>query len=415
MKTLIISTVYPYPKDNGKKIILSSMVEYFISTYGKDNLEYIVLDKSTILDSTEFKVTQFEKPSTKEQILNLIKYSMFSKKKSIQESVLYSKKIEKKILDYITENEFDLIIYDTVRIAQYFENQEVSNAREIVYLDDLFSVRYEKMLQTMEENPGVTINALGNFSKFIPGIARNLLSVNIINKLLLKYERNLIAAREIEVANSFKECLLISEEETNILNKRTGLSNVKSIKPVLSYQPSRQREYKGSGNFIFLGNLNIPHNDVSIINFIEKNIGLMIKNNLSLDIIGKNPSEELKNLAQRYKKFIKLHGYVKDLDEMFSNSCGMVIPLIFGSGVKLKTLEAFSKGLPVITTNFGVEGIPLKGNHECIIENDVSKFGTQMLNLKDEKLNREISMNSLSFYKDCYAKEAVYKEYQQLL
>jgi glycosyltransferase involved in cell wall biosynthesis len=50
-------------------------------------------------------------------------------------------------------------------------------------------------------------------------------------------------------------------------------------------------------------------------------------------------------------------GYVDDLDELFREAAVFVAPLIEGGGIKIKILEAMARGIPVVTTPIGAEGI----------------------------------------------------------
>ncbi|NGY89339.1 glycosyltransferase family 4 protein [Bacillus megaterium] len=52
-------------------------------------------------------------------------------------------------------------------------------------------------------------------------------------------------------------------------------------------------------------------------------------------------------------------GFVEDLEIEIANSKAMIVPLLFGTGVKLKTLDAFRCSTPVIGTNYAFEGIAI--------------------------------------------------------
>jgi glycosyltransferase involved in cell wall biosynthesis len=88
------------------------------------------------------------------------------------------------------------------------------------------------------------------------------------------------------------------------------------------------------------------------------------RKDIPLVICGSNPSEELVKFIDNFKHElhtdnIVLTGYVKDevLAEYYRH-CRMVIaPLRFGAGVKGKVIEAMSFGSPVITTEYGSQGI----------------------------------------------------------
>ncbi len=417
MKVLFISTQYPYPKDNGKKIILSSFLEYFIEKMGEENVEYVVVGDTNYELKPILKVRSYKKPNSFNQLLNLLVYTMLSRKKSIQESILYNSKVKKDLTAYIQNNEFDLVIYDTVRISQMFEGVDFPDTNEFVYLDDLFSVRYEKMLHTMKKYPEVDFNVIGNFIKFLPFFMRKIASFNTFNKFLLKIERKIIQNRENETVFFFPNSLLISQNEATTLNLRTNSSSVKSIRPVVINGDSKRYERDPDEfSFVFLGALNIPHNNVSICNFLRENMNELIDEipNIKIYIIGKNPSATLKELVLNYSDNVELMGYVEDLDLIFKSACGMIIPLLFGSGVKLKTLEAFSRGLPVIATDYGIEGIDLPLEGECLVENNIENYVQHMKSLTDKTNNLKISKLAYDFFYENYSKEAVYKQYDNV-
>lgn len=52
------------------------------------------------------------------------------------------------------------------------------------------------------------------------------------------------------------------------------------------------------------------------------------------------------------------HGRVPDLAPLYQEASVFVAPLLSGSGIKIKILNALSRGLPVVTTSFGAEGFP---------------------------------------------------------
>lgn len=52
------------------------------------------------------------------------------------------------------------------------------------------------------------------------------------------------------------------------------------------------------------------------------------------------------------------HGRVPDLTALYRDASVFVAPLLSGSGIKMKILNALSRGLPVVTTSLGAEGFP---------------------------------------------------------
>lgn len=423
-KCLLICSVYPYPVDTGKKVVLSGFLEYFKRGYSKENLHCIVVSANeiskNILNHDGFCTWHVVyKPNIFEQLYNLTWFVLIRRKKTIQEAMLYSKKTDKQMKAIIGEVQPGVIIIDTIRASQYFEKDNESDCKRILYMDDLFSVRYEKMLNIMSKYPDIDFDALGNFAKFVPLVLRFLVKINYLQKLVLAFEKKIIAKRESECVKWFDCNLLINKQETRLLKQRTASLKIMSIRPLLintEAKINRQRDYHGEPTFIFLGALNVPQNDVAIVYFIDTQMELILKKipDVKIRVIGRGASQQLLALVNRYKRNISLEGYVQDLTEVFQHSCAMVIPLLFGSGVKLKTLEAFAKGLPVIATDFGVEGIDITSGIHCIVENNLKEYPDKMASLINTEANQQISQNAYEFYLANYSENVVINQYHQI-
>ena len=59
----------------------------------------------------------------------------------------------------------------------------------------------------------------------------------------------------------------------------------------------------------------------------------------------------------------------------------MVAPLLTGSGIRIKILEAMALGRPVVTTPVGIEGIPAQNNREVLLADNPELFKDQILSL----------------------------------
>lgn len=415
-KVLIVSTIPAYPIDSGKKVVLNGIVNYFLDTYGAENVDYIVLDYLDEENVSPVNTISLKQPKSLVKVKNVLWHTFIRKTKSIQESVIYSQENTKYIERRIKEINYDLVLFDTVRIAQFFEDNEKIKSKSVVYLDDLFSIRYEKMLETYQKYPGISLNAIGNFGRFLPGPLVNILKLSLIEKSFLRFERSLIAKREIEISRKYNHNLLINRHEVSVLNKKLSKNSVQEIKPLVKIKNTCDRNFQSQPTFVFLGALNVPHNNFSITQFIKNQMDALIQviPNVKLLIIGKNPSDVLKELVAKYPHNIEMKGFVEDIDSIFSECCAMIVPLLFGSGVKLKTLEAFGRGLPVVGTDFAFEGINITNYQQCILENNMNNYPKLMKELIDKETNDSISKNSKEFFESFYSKNAIYGHYREI-
>jgi len=76
-----------------------------------------------------------------------------------------------------------------------------------------------------------------------------------------------------------------------------------------------------------------------------------------LTLVGSKPTEEVLSLKNDR---VEVTGYVTDqvLNSYYEKARVAVVPLRFGAGVKYKVLEALSKGVPLVTTEIGIQGMP---------------------------------------------------------
>ena len=74
-------------------------------------------------------------------------------------------------------------------------------------------------------------------------------------------------------------------------------------------------------------------------------------------IAGKNPPQEIRQLVQNREQGIRVTGYVPDPRPLAEQASAFIVPIFSGSGMRVKILDAWRWGLPVVSTSIGAEGI----------------------------------------------------------
>ena len=105
---------------------------------------------------------------------------------------------------------------------------------------------------------------------------------------------------------------------------------------------------------------------------------------LKLYIIGKNPDQRLIQLAKDHSDII-ITGFVIDLEEYFTKCKVNIIPLRFGSGMKVKTINGLCRGIPMVCTTIGAEGLQVEHEKDILISDDVKMFGDYVATLLTDK------------------------------
>jgi glycosyltransferase involved in cell wall biosynthesis len=86
---------------------------------------------------------------------------------------------------------------------------------------------------------------------------------------------------------------------------------------------------------------------------------------------------------------IEILGYVPQLEALYDRSLGMIAPILGGSGVRIKLLEAFAAGMPVVTTTAGAAGLPVRHDGELLIADEPADFAAAVVRLSQDPALQE--------------------------
>ena len=78
---------------------------------------------------------------------------------------------------------------------------------------------------------------------------------------------------------------------------------------------------------------------------------------------------------------IDLIGFVEDVREPLKKYALFICPILSGSGVRVKLLEAFAAGIPVVSTRLGAEGLADRDGDLCALADDAALFAEHVVKL----------------------------------
>ncbi len=78
---------------------------------------------------------------------------------------------------------------------------------------------------------------------------------------------------------------------------------------------------------------------------------------------------------------VELIGFVEDVREPLARYSVFVCPILSGSGVRVKLLEAFAAGIPVVSTRLGAEGLAAEDGEICALADDPEGFAGRVIGL----------------------------------
>jgi glycosyltransferase involved in cell wall biosynthesis len=97
-----------------------------------------------------------------------------------------------------------------------------------------------------------------------------------------------------------------------------------------------------------------------------------------LVIVGSDPPPRH---SLRDSEAIEMIGFVEDVREPLLRYSVFVCPILAGSGVRVKLLEAFAAGIPVVSTRLGAEGLADTDGEICALADDPAEFASRAVRL----------------------------------
>jgi len=256
----------------------------------------------------------------------------------------------------------DVVVLDGLRTATAAD--QLHGALVVVDLDDLLSDRYRRMLDRVRSSAragggGAPVDVLGFAAERVPAALRG--PAAALAASLLGLEARRAAAREAQLASSAAAVSLVSTEEADRLQRRTG-------RPVAWLPPAvdvPDEPVPAGDDLVFLGGLDYrPNADAVRVYRDEVLPGLRAAlggRTPQLHLVGHCPPELRGELEV---PGVVVEGFVLDLRAALSRRA-LVAPLQDPGGVKLKVLDALAAGLPVVGTPqaFDGTGLPAELRH----------------------------------------------------
>ena len=94
---------------------------------------------------------------------------------------------------------------------------------------------------------------------------------------------------------------------------------------------------------------------------------------LEFNIVGANPDQRLVELTSKESR-VTLQGFQEDLEPWIKSSRVFIAPLLMGSGIKVKVINAMTRGIPTVTTSVGVEGLEVNHLRELAIADSAQEM-----------------------------------------
>lgn len=113
------------------------------------------------------------------------------------------------------------------------------------------------------------------------------------------------------------------------------------------------------------------------------------------------------DLAQRPD--LEFLPFLDDVDDAYRRARAVVVPLRFGSGLKIKVLESFARGRPTVLTPAAAEGVAIEGYAQETISDDPAALAAETVRALTEPAYADaLARTGLSVIEEHYAPEGVF-------
>ena len=194
--------------------------------------------------------------------------------------------------------------------------------------------------------------------------------------LLLKLERAETLRTEQRALDDADWVSVCSELDACTLAARkpkAALRVVPNSFPALPALPPRP--WRPPARVLFLGTMTYHPNEDAALYFCQEILPLVrleLDGGITLDIVGKAPSQRVRDLAEADR--VTVVGGVPAVEPYYAAADFVVVPIRYGGGTRIKILEALALGRPVVSTTIGAEGLDLRDGAHILLADTPADF-----------------------------------------
>jgi polysaccharide biosynthesis protein PslH len=158
---------------------------------------------------------------------------------------------------------------------------------------------------------------------------------------------------------------------------------------------------------LFVGGLHWPPNEAGVA-FFAREVWPRVRTHrpdATCVVVGRATASQR---AALQREGLSIVGYAESVEPHFAAARVFVVPLLAGGGMRVKILEAFARGVPVVSTRVGAEGIDgVDGEHFLLADgpDDLARATLDLLG--DDGLARRLVNAGRRLLDDRYSLEAI--------
>lgn len=380
MNILMLCNKSPYPAGEGGPMAMNSIVKGLINA--GHNVKVLAVNsekyhiKEEDIPKSYKKETNIELVDVDLKIRPIAAFKNLFTDKSYHVERFISDNFKNKLIEILKNNKYDIVQLEMIYMAPYIETiREHSDATIVLRAHNVEHLIWDRIAKK---------------TKFPP----KRWYLNHLVRTLKKYEMDVINKVDGIAAITYRDATFFrGETAVPVIDIPFGV-NPDEFKPAY--------EVKDNPTLYHIGSMNWMPNEEGIRWFLNNVWDKVAKRNpdLQLNLAGRNMPKWLLRLK---KKNVNIVGEVPDAKEFVKNNDIAVVPLLSGSGIRIKIIESMAMGKTVVTTMVGAEGIQYSEYENIIIADSPSKMVEVICKIvKEPDEAQRIGCNARRLVEDIY-------------
>ena len=369
MRLLLLTQILPYPPDSGPKVKTYHVLRY-LAEHGH-----------------QVTLASFVRKEEEDFIRNLQPYCVAIHAVPIRRSKWADTRAY--ILSLSSGKPFLIVRDSSAKMQKIVHELTQAERFDIVHADQLTMGQF-----ALNGNGARRVFDAHNAVWAIVERSRN--SAPYLLRPLLSREFRKLKAYEGKLARQMDAVLAVSEVDRQALVEAGADASKITIVPIAvdcaRLAPVKRKEH--STNVLTIGTLFYPPNADGIRWFIQQVYPFVRQQSLdvTLTIVGPRPPKDIRQFGEQNPDSVQVTGYVQELQTYFEHAALMVVPVRAASGMRVRILEGLARGMPIVTTSTGVEGIDAVNGEHLLVADAPAEFAAAVVRLlRDPEFAKQLA------------------------
>lgn len=356
MKILQLTKKFPFPLKDGESIAVTNLSESLnelgceITLLSMNTVKHFINVADIPKSFNHYKEIHTVRLDNRVTITGAF-LNLFSSE-SYHVNRFYFEAYKSKLIELLHHNKYDFIQLETLYLAPYIDCIRAhSNAKIIMRSHNVEFEIWDR-------------------------IASN--TTSYIKKRYIEYLTKKLKRFELDSLKKYDGLVTVTSRDL-VAYQKLGFEGKGMALPIgintKNYVPRAFEDHVVSISFI--GSLDWIPNLEGLEWFINSTWKIILQNhpNIKLHIAGRNTPDSIQSLQN---ESIKVEGEVDDAKKFINEHPIMIVPLLSGSGMRVKILEGMALGRIVVSTSIGMEGIDATDKEEIIVADTPDEFAEKI-------------------------------------